>query len=1093
MYFGCERVTYTRGRGIGFKESEKLLRRVGLCCPFREARATIRFTCPKGAGGFLITMIRFSKTFSSALCILIFLALGSESVCAWEPRAPSARPSAQKNEEKKKRKKNKKENAKDGQKKGPPQNGQPDSNGSTPARPSGAVENIEIVSDSQGKVGELYLYEGYVNVTLEDARLQADRVTLNQTTGDLVAEGNVIFDQGTDQRVTARRAEINSFERKGVFWDSTGFTNRTQTGEYIFFTADRVERTGPDTYELYGATVTACEDVVPKWSFSAERAALKMNDRLKLYKSLFRVKDVPVFVLPYAWIPATRAERQSGFLLPTTGTSNQKGRTFKTAYYQTLGPSADVTIRSDLYTARGLGLGAEFRAQTDEKSFIRLGAFTVKDRLFGEDGEDQGGTAFVAEAVQYLPRGWLAVGNVSFVTSLPFRQVFSDDISQVIDPRRESRFYINNNARDFSFNFLASNETTTLFRPTRDPEAPPNEGTNFDVKIRTAPELSLTVYPRRIKESLPIYFSFDSSIGAMKREETVDGVSVLTTPSAVQRFDFQPKITVPLATLGGFAITPSLAVRQTLYSSSLDPTVEAFDPDRFTLSPDDPRLDPANGAAKPGLRLFTREDFDPIIPEDLSRRYAELAVDIRPPSLEKVFLDEGGARRFKHVIEPYLTYRVIGGIGDEFDKIIRFDERDAVANTNEFEYAVVNRFFITRRANELNRRRARTQRDEEPQEMETVTPGRPNRRRDRRRGDPTDPAEEAPPPGAEAAKPEAPEEPEGEVEKPSEKRPEPDPREPEGKEAPATEPAPGAESRKGKLEAGASSELVKEDVGRSGNRRQRAGRREADEAQEPGARDEDDAGGEETLAGATNLDAPSQAYELLSIKLAQKYFFDRDFGGALKEGGRNQFYPINTLSGFTYGGRARGFSPVNVQVRYRPLSTVFADLRMDVGSDDRAVRNVTLSGGVSREKFTVSTSWYLSRRIDLDPNRFEPGTFPGNQIVSTIQFGDAGDGFYGGTRIGYDFTNRFEPNDRVSSGRLRNSRSYVGYHWDCCGVQFNYNTFKAGLRNESAFSFTFTLAGLGSFGTDQFAQLGGGRGGRNRGRRARRNDFDDNF
>lgn len=1093
---------------------------------------------------------------------MIFLALGSESMLARgsRPRASSIRqpefragqepdPSGAADKKKQKKEKKKKKGQKEApsqnkaQNKDSSQNGQPGANGARGAA-AGPVENLEVISDGQSRIGDLYLYEGYVNVTLQDARLQADRVTLNNATGDMVAEGNVIFDQGTDQRVTAKRAEINWVARKGVFWDTTGFTNRTQTGEYIFFTADRVERTGPDTYELYGATVTACEDVVPKWSFSAGRAELKMNDRLKLYSSLFRVKNVPIFVLPYAWIPATRSERQSGFLLPTTGTSNQKGRTFKTAYYQTLGSSADITFRTDLYTSRGIGLGAEFRAQTDEKSFIRLGAFTVKDRLFGEDGVNQGGTAFVADVVQYLPRGWLAVGNVSFVTSLPFRQVFSDDISQVIDPRRESRFYVNNNARDFSFNFLASNETTTLFRPTRDPEAPPNQGTNFDVKIRTAPEIGLTVYPRRIKESLPIYFSLDSSIGAMKREETVDGVSVLNTPSAVQRFDFQPKITVPLATVGGFAITPSLALRETFYTSSLDPMVESFDPDLFTLSPDDPRLVPGNPDSNPGLRLFTREEFDPIIPENLSRRYGELTVDIRPPSLEKIFLNEDKTRRFKHVIEPYFTYRLIGGIGDEFDKIIRFDERDAVANTNEVEYAVVNRFFITRRANELNRRRTRTQRDEEPSEMETVGPERPGRKRDRKRGEKDEPpistdapadgpapkeapekapkeAPEGPP--AEGAKPEAAkgEEEEGEEPKALEKKPDPNEGS-EGKEAQAgAKPAAGADSkadrskvegskegagRKAKLETGTSSELMKDEAAGSGNRRQRTGQPDAapdpsqDQSRDVGedaGEDADDPSGvesnQEALARATNFDAPPQAYELLSIKLAQKYFFDRDFGGALREGHRNQFYPINTLSGFTYGGRARGFSPVNVQVRYRPLSTVFADLRMDVGSDDKAVRNVTVSGGVSREKFTVSTSWYLSRRIDLDPTRFEPGTFPGNQIVSTIQFGDAGDGFYGGTRIGYDFTNRFISEDRVSSGRLRNSRSYVGYQWDCCGVQFNYNTFKAGLRNESAFSFTFTLAGLGSFGTDQFAQLGGGRGGRNRGRRARRNNFDDNF
>ncbi|HSO76804.1 MAG TPA: hypothetical protein VLU47_18400, partial [Blastocatellia bacterium] len=202
------------------------------------------------------------------------------------------------------------------------------------------------------------------------------------------------------------------------------------------------------------------------------------------------------------------------------------------------------------------------------------------------------------------------------------------------------------------------------------------------------------------------------------------------------------------------------------------------------------------------------------------------------------------------------------------------------------------------------------------------------------------------------------------------------------------------------------------------------------------------------------------------------------------EGQRNQFYPIDTLSGYTFGGRARSFSPVNIAIRYRPLSVMFGDLRMDVSADD-GVRDVTVSGGVRKDKVSASVSYYLSRKIQLQPNSFEAGTFPGNQITTTVQYGDEVNGFYGGTRIGYDFTDRFINEEEISTGRLRNSRSYIGWGWDCCGVQFNYSTFKAGLRNESAFSFSFTLAGLGSLGTDQFSQLGGGQGGRKRGRKNR--------
>jgi LPS-assembly protein len=968
-------------------------------------------------------MVRFSYSLRIALCALLLITLAADLALALPP------PQKADKQEKRERKRAKRNDANAGG------TSQPAENGRAPAGGSSNAEEVSIVADRQTQNGDLVIAEGYVNVILGEFRVQADHMTYNRATGDMVAEGNVIFDEGMDQRVTARRAEINLNSRRGVFWDTTGFTNRTQTGEYLYFNAERIEKTGPDTYEMFNATVTACEDAVPKWSFSARRAELEVDDRLKLHNSVFRIKMLPVFVMPYSWIPVTKTERKSGFLLPTTGSSNQKGRTIKTAYYQTLGQSADITFRNDVYTARGLGFGAEFRAQTDEKSFMRLGVFTVKDRLFGEAGENQGGTAFVGEAVQYLPRGWLAVGNVSMVTSLRFRQAFSDDISQVIDPRRESTFYANNNTGNVSFNFLASNETTRLFRP--GPGVPdeslPGTGTDFDVKIRRAPAVDLTFYPKRVTDSLPIYFSFDASVGALKREETVADNTVFVTPSAVQRFDFKPRITVPLATFAGFAVTPSLSLRETFYSSSIDPDIPVFAPERFALTPGDPRLNPSSPDFDPGVSLFDRNATDPLKSENISRRYGELEVDIRPPSLEKEFLNDDGSRRFKHLIEPYLTYRLIKGIGEEFDEIIRFDERDAIANTSEFEYSIVNRFFSTRRASDLLRRRDRRRRDR-PDQMDTA---RPESDRSKKKSDRKAQAQDAE--TAEAA----------------------------GDEA----------KKKAKLEKGELAELAEKEAART----RRAGARpQRDVAEE-----------EETDDEPGNEDSPAQPYELLTIKIAQKYFFDRDFGGALVEGRRNQFYPINTLSGFAFGGVARSFSPLNVQMRYRPLSSVYADLRMDVGKDDSAVRNLTVGGGVATENLSLSANYNLSRRIDLAPNRFEPGTFPGHQITTTVQFGNETRGLFGGTRIGYDFTDRFVTEENISAGRLRSSRSFMGYQWDCCGVQFNYNTFKAGLRNESSFSFTFNLAGLGSFGTDQFSQLGGGRGGRSRGRRARRQAYED--
>jgi LPS-assembly protein len=84
----------------------------------------------------------------------------------------------------------------------------------------------------------------------------------------------------------------------GYFEDSTGFTNQTQDGTVIYFTADRVERISLDEIVIVNGKFTACEEAVPKWSFTAAEARIKVGDKVRLKRPSFRVKDVPVIFLP---------------------------------------------------------------------------------------------------------------------------------------------------------------------------------------------------------------------------------------------------------------------------------------------------------------------------------------------------------------------------------------------------------------------------------------------------------------------------------------------------------------------------------------------------------------------------------------------------------------------------------------------------------------------------------------------------------------------------------------------------------------------------------------------------------------------------
>ncbi|MDX2044666.1 MAG: putative LPS assembly protein LptD [Acidobacteriota bacterium] len=735
-------------------------------------------------------------------------------------------------------------------------------------------EKVTISAESQIVQGDTYICTGSVQVTYADVVIIADRATYNEVTYDLLAEGNVYFEQ-QGQRLTGDRIEFNYKNRRGTITNSTTFTNRTPDGTTLVIDSSRAEKINIDTFILENAKLTACQEAVPKWAFTAKRARIQKDKRAKIYNALLRIKNVPVFYLPYASISISKKDRSSGFLLPSTGASSIRGRTLNLAYYQTLGQSADVLLRTDIFTKRGAGLGFDFRARTNETSKINFGSFLVFDRLFGEKGDDQGGSSFYADAVHNFKNGFVAVADVNITSSFAFRQVFSDNILSAISPEERSLFTLNKNWRSFSFNAQFGEQSSFIGEFDKNG----NFVSDQIVKVRKFPSVELNKRATQISERIPFYFSFDSALEGVRRSETSADQFRLKTPSVVQRLDFSPRITFPLKSFAGVTITPSLGLRSTFYSDSLDPVSRQVT----------------------GQNLF--------------RNYADFQLDVRPTALAKVFRHKDGTAWFKHIIEPFIEYRRIEGI-DEFDRTLRVDERDIIAETNEVAFGISNSFLIKR------------------------SPG---------------------------------------------------------------------------------------------------------EGQAP------------------------QPHELLNLTLTQKYFFDPIFGGALREGQRNQFFPINTLSGFAFGAVRRDVSPLNIKARLRPNPTIFADVRLNYDTKFNDLRDFIFGAGVSKGIFSVSQSWFYTRRIDLDQFRFDPSTLPGNQMDLSAFVGNPAKGPYGGFTVSYDLRDRFF-NGNVRDRRLINLTTSAGWAWDCCSFNVQTITFNAGFRDESRIVFAFTLKGIGSFGTQNIGQ-----------------------
>jgi LPS-assembly protein len=771
-----------------------------------------------------------------------------------------------------------------------------------------ATDELKVAAGTQTVSGpkdaRIFVYEGNVDARIGTYRLQADKVTVYEATNKVLAEGNVVFDQGDQQRITGSTAEWNYRTKTGYFINSTGFTNQTQDGTRLFFTADRVDKVSLDTIIATNVQVTACDEDVPKWSFHAKRIKIKTGDRVRLYSPNLRVKRLPVFYLPYASISIKDRDRASGFLTPTFGGSGQKGFRLSNAYYQTLGRSADVTVRSDMYSARGFGLGADLRTRANSRSYLNAGFYVIKDRTLGHksdaDHPDQGGSSMYVEGVHYFPNGFIAAADVNVTSNLAYRQVFSESIQQAISPEERSQIFVNKDLDEYSFNFLARSQVTFL---------PNSASANTRVRIRNLPGIEMEKRATALDffKKLPIYYSFEASADGVSRKETADdliafrldaGGDPIVTPSIVQRLDYHPKLQVPLH-FYGMSFTASAGGRLTFYSNSIDPV------NRQVLS------------------------------RNLTRGYGEFEFDFRPPALFKDFHRGNGALFFRHLIEPYITYRRIFGV-DNFNRIIRFDYLDAVADTNEIEFGISNRFFTQRST---------------------------------------------------------------------------------------------------------------ENVSKAAAKATRTGKR---------------------------VGTSTQPYEALTVTLRGKYFFDTTFGGALVPGRRNQFYPINTLSGFSYGGVPRRFSPLNVEARYRPRADLFVDMRTDLDTRGGGLRAFSTSFGINKPLLQAFQTFYYTRAVELVPSlaQFadargkEPGTLRGSQWSPSIFLGDRERGLFGGASFFFDYQAR--PGKGNSS--LISSTITTGYSWDCCAVTMQYNTYNVGVRQEKGMLFSFRLNGIGTFGTEQIGQ-----------------------
>jgi LPS-assembly protein len=201
----------------------------------------------------------------------------------------------------------------------------------------------------------------------------------------------------------------------------------------------------------------------------------------------------------------------------------------------------------------------------------------------------------------------------------------------------------------------------------------------------------------------------------------------------------------------------------------------------------------------------------------------------------------------------------------------------------------------------------------------------------------------------------------------------------------------------------------------------------------------------------------SQVREIVTWELAQKYFVDPNFSGALVAGRSNVFFNTVDLTGISFLTAPRHLSPLISRLRVQASARTDVEWDGDYDFVRGGINASTILANYRVGPFTVGGGdAYLQVPGETAGLSviFSPQLF--NQFRLLLGYGHPNkQGLSAATNVGFD----------ARLGFLQYAAVQTTYNWDCCGVSVEFRRFALGsVRNENQYRFTFALANLGSLG-----------------------------
>jgi len=220
-----------------------------------------------------------------------------------------------------------------------------------------AIQTTQVEARSMSRKNDgITYFSGQVELTQPSQLLLADKLTLNNATEQVEANGNVTF----ESPVSRLQTEFMTMNQKdhSAYFAASSFTLSEQ---HVRGTANEVIQFDSSLSRYKKIQYTTCDPGNSNWHLTADQFDINKSSGLGIaHHATVYIQNLPVLYLPYFQFPIDD-RRMSGLLTPTIGFSSNSGNSLSVPVYWNIASNLDATITPVFFSDRGLQINTENR------------------------------------------------------------------------------------------------------------------------------------------------------------------------------------------------------------------------------------------------------------------------------------------------------------------------------------------------------------------------------------------------------------------------------------------------------------------------------------------------------------------------------------------------------------------------------------------------------------------------------------------------------------------------------------------------------------------------------------------------------------